>query len=454
MAVRSFELQNMEKLYQRPGNGLLFLFGNKNCGKEQLLSVFLKNKKTLYYRAGVADAKKQRETFLKEAERELNRKFRQGADYLEAIEYYAASSGEKKVLVIDEVQNMAKKDIAVLAAAAEVRDEDGVESPIFIVLCSSSILWTEKELPKLYPAVLRKADKIMKIKDYSFLDIVRAFPDYSTSQCVEVYGVIGGVPEFVERWNKRKTIKENICEHILSPTGFLFGEVERFLGTELRELSVYNTILASLAEGNNKLNDLYGDTEYSRAKISVYLKNLMEFDVIEKVVSFETGGWENAKKGIYQIKNHFVHFWFTFVFPNLSALYRMEPEEFYETYIERNLDDYMKVYFTSVCLEYLELLNMVGKLPIKIEKTGTWVGKQGTIDIVAQDAAGISIVGLCNWTEDFLSESVCMKLEANMKKAKIKANHIFLFSAKDFEDAVKKKAAEDSRFVLVDMNEL
>lgn len=77
---------------------------------------------------------------------------------------------------------------------------------------------------------------------------------------------------------------------------------EELIGASLRELSVYETILAHIAAGRDKLNDLYLATGFSRAKISVYMKNLSAFDIVGKVVSFETGGWENTKKGIYRIK--------------------------------------------------------------------------------------------------------------------------------------------------------
>ena len=76
---------------------------------------------------------------------------------------------------------------------------------------------------------------------------------------------------------------------------------QQVIASELRELSVYNTILSAIAQGHNKLNDLFLATGYSRAKISVYMKNLSHCDIVETVVSFETGGWDNAKKGIYRI---------------------------------------------------------------------------------------------------------------------------------------------------------
>lgn len=201
----------------------------------------------------------------------------------------------------------------------------------------------------------------MKLDDMSFLDVVRAFPEYSVAQCVETYGIIGGVPDYLNRWNGKKSIKENICNNILRPHGYLFSEAEDFIGSELRELSVYDTILASIASGHEKLNDLFMDTGYSRAKISVYMKNLAAFDVVEKVVSFETGGWDNSKKGVYHIRNHFVNFWFTFIYPHLSDLYVMSAEAFYETYIEKELDTYLQQYFVSVCI----------RIPATVKPCGT-----------------------------------------------------------------------------------
>lgn len=76
----------------------------------------------------------------------------------------------------------------------------------------------------------------------------------------------------------------------------MYNKAENIIGASLRELSVYDTILACIAGGCDKLNDLYLKTGFSRAKISVYMKNLAASDIIEKAVSFETGGWENAKR--------------------------------------------------------------------------------------------------------------------------------------------------------------
>ena len=217
---------------------------------------------------------------------------------------------------------------------------------------------------------------------------------------------------------------------------------------------MYHTILESLAGGRRKLNELYKETGFSRAKISVYLKNLMGFDVVEKVSSFETGGWENAQKGLYQIKDTFINFWFKFVYPHLSDLYRMKEEEFYDRYIAGELETYLTPYFTKVCMEYLELLDSGNKLPLQIHKMGTWVGKKGMIDIIAQNSVRENLICLCNWMEPRMTFEMCQQLFRSMEQARVAANYYYLFTAKAFDEKLVRMVSQDSRILLVDMNKI
>ena len=79
------------------------------------------------------------------------------------------------------------------------------------------------------------------------------------------------------------SVSENICKHVLASDGFFRNYGKNILPEELRELSVYNTILQALASGKKKLNDLYKLTGFDRAKISVYLKNLIDLKLVEKI---------------------------------------------------------------------------------------------------------------------------------------------------------------------------
>ena len=453
MVIRHTELKKIEQQYEKNGNQLVLLYGREGCDKEALIRIFCKGKKFFYYRARKASAQEQCMQFGHEIEKQYELSLSK-YNYTEFFNRIRSGNASKLVVIIDEFQNIAKRDEEFFKAILKLKAKKLYPGPVMVILASSSVAWVGQELEERLAEGMKKIDDMIKLDDLKFIDLVRSYPEYSVSDCVKVYGILGGVSSYMNRWNSKKDIRSNICKHILSPNGYLFEEAERYIGSELRELAIYDTILAAIAAGYRKLNDLFNQTGFSRAKISVYMKNLAAFEVIEKVSSFETGGWENAQKGIYQIRSNYVNFWFRFVYPHLSDLYMMTPETFYDTYIEKELDDYMNRYFVQVCMEYLELLNMVEKLPIRIHKAGTWVGKTGNIDIIAQDSARNNLIGLCNWSRPELTYEMCEKLFDTMKKAKLKSDHYYLFSAKSFDQELLEKAKEDERLVLVDMTQL
>ena len=450
---KTSELKKLEELYTKSGNQLVLLYGAMNCQKEELLKELVKDKKFFYYRARKASAMEQLSMMGEEISSKFNVRLQKNT-YDEYFNRIKSGNPSKLVVIIDEFEQIAKKDETFMESIQKLKDKRLYPGPVMIILATSSIVWAEQDMDEAIGSITKKFDTRIKLSNLNFLEVVRAFPSFSVSDSIKVYGVLGGVPGYLDRWNEKKNFKENICDLILSPNGYLYSVAEQLVASELRELSVYNTILMAIAKGQNKLNDLYNYTGFSRAKISVYMKNLSHFDIIEKVVSFETGGWDNAKKGVYRIKDTYVNFYYKFVYPHLSDLYLMSPEEFYDTYIEKELDEYLNRYFINVCMEYLSLLNMMGRLPLRISKMGTWVGKNGNIDIIAQSANRENVVGLCNWEKPSLSVDMLRELFASMKQAKISSDHFYLFSAKAFDSELVELAKADRRFVLIDMNEL
>lgn len=448
------ELKKLEDLYAESGNQLVVLYGPMNSEKEALIRAFLETKKHFYYRARKASAKEQLTMMGEEVAQKFDVRIQKNT-YDEYFNRVKSGNPTKLVVVIDEFEHIAKKNPEFMESILKLKNRRLYPGPVMIILASSSIVWAEQDMDGVIgEEAANKIDARIKIPNLNFLEVVRVFPELSVSESIKIYGVLGGVPGYLKHWRKRKSFKQNICDLILSEDGYFFKMAEELVSSELRELSVYNTILMAIAKGENKLNDLYHYTGYSRPKISVYMKNLSQFDIIEKVVSFETGGWDNAKKGVYRIKDTYINFYYRFVYPHLSDLYMMSPEDFYDTYIEKELDDYLNRYFINVCMEYLSLLNQIRRLPLAVTKMGTWVGKTGNIDIIAQSADRQNIVGICNWEKEEFTLSMCKDLFDSMTKAKITSNHIYLFSATSFSADVIELAKLDKRFELVDMKEL
>lgn len=453
MVIKNSDLNKLNEQYEKDGNQLVVMYGRRGCEKEKVIREFLADKQYFYFRCRNSAVEHQKRMFGEEMSERFNFNLAKES-YEDYFNHIKADGPAKMVLVIDEADLITKRDPDFINAIFRLKNKKLYAGPVFILLASSSIVWAENDIKELFEAKYKKVDEIIKVGELNFLDVVRVFPSFSVSDCIKVYGVIGGVPEYLSKWDINKSFKQNICKLVLAEDGPLFNEAESMVAAELRELSVYYSILSAIAKGNNKLNDIYLATGFSRAKISVYMKNLASFDIVEKVVSLQTGGWDNAKKGIYQIKDTLINFWFTFVYENLSDLHLMKPTEFYEKYIEKELDTYLNRYFRNVCIEYMMLLNKIGKVPFPVNKIGTWLGKNGTIDIIAQSTDRQNIIGICNWDKPFLTMDMVDEMLEAMQYAKVSSEHFYLFSAKSFEITVQERAKEDSRFELVDMNEL
>lgn len=80
--------------------------------------------------------------------------------------------------------------------------------------------------------------------------------------------------------------------------------------------------------GKNKLNDIHEYTGYGRDKISVYLKNLIAREIVEKIFSYDVFGNENTRKGLYRIQDSFIEFWYRYIYQDWSRIDVTEPYEF------------------------------------------------------------------------------------------------------------------------------
>lgn len=450
---RSQETKNLEAYYEREGSQLVVLYGRENVGKTSLLMDFCKDKTYSYYLARPCSEKEQLYLWSKEIQSDF-KALDVTCEFSSIFSSITTVKSAKKIIVIDEFQYIVKTSTQFMKEIINLIHNAWNNQPVLVVLCSSSIGFIENTMVSKIGQSAYEITGFLKVKELNFLDLVRKFSKYSVEQCVEVYSILGGVPGLWRYFNQNLSVKENICRTILKQGTVLYDEARRFVSEELREPTVYHTILEAIASGDEKLNELYLKTDYSRAKISVYLKNLMELEIVEKVYSIDTAGRENTKKGIYRISNHFVYFWFRYLFPNLSKLQLMTEEEFYDQYIADTLRNYTASSFTSVCMEYLNLLNQSGKLELKYQRAGSWVGKVGTIDIAAVSDSGKTLVGICNWEHSIMTYEDYEWLLFCAEQAKMNIDYIYLFTVGGFDEKLHAESKIKGYIHLIDLSQL
>lgn len=431
ISQREAEKKYLEQYYEKAGSHIVVVYGEYGIGKTELVNSFAKDKDSVYLLATNGSERSLCYFIARELE-EQGAELPEYPSFSQIWEEILKPKSRKKVIIIDEFQNLVKNSDTFMNELIGLVKHTFTQQEVLVLLCSSTVGWVENSMVRKIGRAAFDLAGLLKLKKLPFATLRASYEDYSLKDCIQMYAVLGGVPAYWNCFSEKKSLKENICEQILDANGALFHEAERLVGEELRELNVYNTILAAMASGLNKLNDLYRHTDFSRAKISVYLKNLMELELVEKVFSFDTEGRMNSQKGIYRIKNNYVEFYYSFLYPHLGKLRMMEPEAFYEKYIEDGMAAFTNRCFKNLCMEFLEWNG-------SYKRKGEWLGKTGNVDLVLQDENNQMTIGLCSFDkaitmEDFEWFQFCAG------KARIVADQIILFSGIGFEKRLQEEA--------------
>lgn len=453
LSGRGVERKSLNHYYDRDGSQIVVMYGQKYIGKSSLLKEFMADKDHYYFSARICSEREQMYQWGLQLGREgvKTSKFPNFAEIFEAIPY---SGNGKQVIVIDEFSRIVKTSENFMPELVRFIHSQWAKRQVLVILVSSSVGWVENQMVAAIGESAYELSGLLKIRELPFKELVNYFSGYTYEQCIETYAVLGGYPGLWQMFDDRVSVRENICRTLLNPGSILYNEPQRLLEESLRETSVYGTILSSIAEGNYKLNDLYEKTDFSRAKISVYLKNLMELELVEKVFSYDTAGKANTQKGIYRISNHILHFYFCFLYANQSELEVSSPTLFYKQYVAPGFKTYVGDYFRQICAQRLAERNKAGKLPIRYTKSGEWVGKMGNIDLVAQDDEEKTLLVLCNWDKPMMTYEDYERLLICARKAKIGTDYIFLYSPARFDEKLHLEAKVKHNLKLISTSEM
>ncbi|MBP5414947.1 MAG: AAA family ATPase, partial [Lachnospiraceae bacterium] len=387
---RDAEINLLNQYYMRADDQVMVMYGLEGVGKSTLVREFAQDTPgALYFECKPLFEREQLYHWANYSHKGLNlSEYPDFASLFSSIDNIE-DDGSKRVLIFDEFQYLIKYSTEFTSQLFKFLTQS--ERTYFVILVSSSIEWVENSMVKKIGMDAKHITGFFKVKELGFGSFREYFSKMKFDECVSGYAILGGIPKLWTYFDKNKGLRENIINNILDTNSVLLTYGEEAVKKELRETGVYNTILCALASGKNKLNDLYNHTLFSRAKISVYIKNLMELGFVSKEFSVDTEGRSNTQKGIYDICINYVDFTYKYLFPFKHELETDPRAAFYEKLIKPNLKKYTSKFFPLVCREYLDSQNTYGNLPIRYNKLGRWIGKLGTIDFVASDENAFAV---------------------------------------------------------------
>ena len=186
--------------------------------------------------------------------------------------------------MIDEFPYIANSNPSVKSIFQHVIDHEWKNKNIFLILCGSSVSFMESEVLGAKSPLYGRATAHLELKGFDYLESSLFFPRYTNTEKLMAYGILGGIPCYLQTFDPKKTIERNIAHEILRKGSFLKDEPLFLLKKELREPAVYNSILEAIASGASCLNENSTAIHENVTKCSKYLGVLQPLRLIKKSV--------------------------------------------------------------------------------------------------------------------------------------------------------------------------
>ena len=476
---REKEIAFLESKYTAENGQLIVLYGRRRVGKTETLKEFCKNKPHVFFACRECTDKLQLRTFSEKMLKEdipARRYISQFENWEQAFRSVTdlPSGDEKKLLIIDEFPYMCRGNTSIPSVLQNLWDEVLKDKNVMIVLCGSSMSFIEKELLSEKNPLYGRATGVYKMTEMDFYDAVKFFPDYSDTDKVIAYSVLGGIPHYLKQFDPKKSLAENIKNNILTKGCVLYSEVDFLLRQELRETPIYNSLIEAIALGNTKLNEisqksLVDDT----SKTSTYLRNLIQLGIVEREFSVDAGTKEraNTNRGTYKLTDNYFRFWYAFVFANYSELEAGDVDGVFHYSVEPQLHQFSSMPFEDICRQYVRKLQQSNALPFRYAHIGRWTGKTTVRDTSAPGGTRIAeteidilavsksrneyLVCECKFKNKPFSYSEYLDTIANLTPQKEKADFYYaLFSESGFDNKIKEADNNNKRLWLYKLSDI
>lgn len=459
---REKELEDLQQRYATGRPEFFVLYGRRRVGKTALLREFVEDKPHLFFTAAQVRDSDNREAFRRSLLRtlpDLPLKDMELTSWDAALEVIASVARRKRlVLILDEFPYLCEGNASLPSILQRWWDTAGRRTKIFLVLSGSYVSFMEKQvLAERSPLYGRRTGQL-KLRPLPAWAVSRFFPGWSTRDRLTAFGLLGGIPGYLERFDPGKSWRVNLLREAFRPQGFLFEEVPFLLRMELDHVATYLSLLTAIAAGATRLTEIAARSKMTPTSLTPYLGTLQELGLVRREVLFTETRPDKSKRGIYRIDDPFVAFWCRFVLPQQSLIQSWQGRTAFKDLVEPYLDTHLGGIFEEVCRRFVAG-RWMERFGDPVRRVGRLWGREYDFDLVAEAAdrdVFRFLVGECKWWRSPVGVNVLEKLKWNLHYLpdSIRENaRLVLFGSSGFTPALRRRAAGE-RVVLVSGKEL
>lgn len=439
-ANRYRELTLLNDEYASSKFSFTVIYGRRRVGKTTLLKKFMTNKPSIYFLVTLENFNIVLKRLQNIVADFLDDSFLKGLelqDIKQLFDYLSQKSfDEKLIIIIDEFQYLTKIDNSIPSQFQYIVDELLKNKNIHLILCGSIIsMMYEQTLAYNSPLYGRRTSTI-KLEAIEFEYLKEFFPNKTSTELIELYALLYGVPKYLEMFQESGNIYASIEKNILSSNSYLYNEPQFILQNEVNEPITYFSILEVIANGEHKLGNIAGKLDKNVQNITSFISKLIELDILYKDVPVTESNPLKSKKGLYFIRDNFFRFWFTYVLPYKSQL-EIGNTAYVLSKIKENFHGFIAPVYENLAVLYL--LRHYNLL-----KCGRWWDKNEEIDAVGV-GADFLIAAECKYSNKKVGVDILENLQKKVKKidTDLGVKHYILFSKSGFTEELKKLQCEE-----------
>ncbi len=427
------ELARLQRWWDLPGGRIGMVWGRRRVGKTALLQRFAEGRRTIFHTATGRPPGDELRTLSMVSARQVEGRTggftlpiepplempglrdlqaRPFADWIDAFETLAAAAvNEPLLLVLDEFPELVRSEPSLATTIRATWDRIRHRTQLHILLAGSAVRVMEAMQEERAP-LYGRFDLSLLLHPFRPHEAALMLQDLAPPERAVVWGIVGGVPLYLDWWEQGRSVKKNLAELATQPGGRLLTEGQNVLATEAEAGDLGRRVLHAIAGGRTQYEEI---KTAIRAEPARTLERLVDLRLVERVVPVTDDPRRNRRRS-YRIADNFLAFFLRVLDPYRAEIERGLGNTILPVILE-GLDDHLGPRWEEAFRMHLRRLAAGGQLGRDIVSLGPFwtVSGDRPVEIDAVALAGRSrtavLAGEAKWARTVDGERVVRDLE-------------------------------------------